>query len=92
MPLQADASIEYVLNKPLSELTPEDLKIDSPFNTYTNTGLPPHPIGNPGLEAILAVLEPQESKYFFYITDDDGNFYYAKNFDEHRVNIAKYLR
>lgn len=92
MPLQADASIEYVLNKPLSELTPEDLKIDSPFNTYTNTGLPPHPIGNPGLEAILAVLEPQESEYLFYITDDAGNFYYAKNFDEHRINIAKYLR
>ncbi len=91
MPLQADASIEYVLDKPLSELTPEDLKIDSPYNTYLNTGLPPTPIGNPGLEAIKAVLEPAESEYLFYITGDDGKFYYAKTYAEHLRNIAKYL-
>ncbi len=61
MPLQADASIEYVLDKPLEELTPEDLKIDSPYNTYLNLGLPPTPIGNPGIDAIVAVLEPTPS-------------------------------
>ncbi len=92
MPLQADASVEYILEKPLSELTPEDLKINSPYNTYLNDGLPPTPIGNPGINAILAVLSPTESDYLFYITGDDGKFYYAKTFDEHRVNIAKYLR
>lgn len=92
MPLQTDATIEYVLHKSLKELTPEDLKIDSPYNTYLNKGLPPTPIGNPGLESIEAVLKPQKSEYIFYITGKDGNFYYAKNFDEHRKNIAKYLR
>ncbi len=92
MPLQVDASIEYVLDKPLSELTPEDLKIESPYNTYLNTGLPPTPIGNPGLEAIEAIISPTVSDYLFYITGNDGNFYYAKNFDEHRLNIARYLR
>ena len=92
MPLQADATIEYALHKPLKELTPEDLKIDSPYNTYLNKGLPPTPIGNPGLEAIEAVLNPKATEYMFYITGDDGNFYYAKNFDEHRINIEKYLR
>lgn len=92
MPLQADASIEYVLDKPLKELTPEDLKVDSPYNTYTNKGLPPTPIGNPGTEAIKAVLEPTVSDYVYYITDNEGNFHYAKDFDEHRANVAKYLR
>ncbi|KXJ97794.1 MAG: putative aminodeoxychorismate lyase [Parcubacteria bacterium OLB19] len=92
MPLQADATIEYVLHKPLKELTPEDLKIDSPYNTYLNKGLPPTPIGNPGLEAIEAVLYPAKTDYMFYITDENGVFYYAKDFDEHRRNIAKYLR
>jgi len=92
MPLQVDASIEYVLDKPLSELNPEDLKMESPYNTYLNYGLPPTPIGNPGLVAIEAILHPVESEYLFYITGKDGNFYYAKDFDAHRRNIANYLR
>ena len=92
MPLQLDASIEYILDKPLAELTAEDLKIDSPYNTYSHNGLPPTAIGSPGLEAIEAVLMPTQTDYLFYITGDDGNFYYAKDFDEHRKNIAKYLR
>lgn len=92
MPLQADASIEYVLDKPLSELTPEDLDIDSPYNTYLNIGLPPTPIGNPGTAAISAVLEPIESDYFYYITDDEGVFHYARTYREHQSNIEIYLR
>ncbi len=92
MPLQADASIEYILDKPLQELVPEDLEIDSPYNTYLYRGLPPTPIGNPGLSAIEAVLRPTESEYFFYLTDDAGNFYYAVTYDEHLDNIERYLR
>lgn len=92
MPLQADASIEYILDKPLNQLTPEDLEIESPYNTYRNQGLPPTPIGNPGMTAINAVLDPAETSYFFYITDDDGVFHYAETFDGHRRNIAEYLR
>lgn len=92
MALQADASIEYVLDKPLAELTPEDLKIDSPYNTYLNTGLPPTPIGNPGLTAIEAVLFPTKSDNFYYITDEDGTFYYSKTYDQHLDYIDRYLR
>ncbi len=93
MPLQADASIEYVLDKPLSALTPNDLReIDSPYNTYLYTGLPPTPINNPGIDAIKAVLYPIHTDYLFYITGNDGNFYYATNFDDHRRNIQLYLR
>jgi len=92
MALQADASMEYVLDKPLGSLNPEDLERDTPYNTYLYNGLPPTPIGNPGLNAIDAVIHPIESDYYFYITGRDGNFYYAKNFDQHRENIARHLR
>ncbi len=92
MYLQVDASIEYILHKTLAELTPEDLKIDSPYNTYTNPGLPPTPIGNPGLTAINAVINPTPSPYLFYITGSDGTFHYARTFEEHKLNIARYLR
>lgn len=92
MPLQADASIEYILDKPLNELTASDLEIDSPYNTYVNPGLPPTPIGNPGLQAIEAILFPIESEYFFYITDDSGTFHYAETYEQHLRNIDRYLR
>jgi UPF0755 protein len=91
MALQVDASIEYILNKPLKELTPLDLKIDSPYNTYSHNGLPPTAIGNPGLTAITSVLEPTVSDYLYYITGSNGDFHYAKTFEEHKVNVAKYL-
>lgn len=92
MGLQADASIEYVLDKQLGDLTPADLEIDSPYNTYKYRGLAPTPIGNPGLVAINAVLQPTPSNYLYYITGTDGVFYYAEDFDQHRENIARYLR
>lgn len=92
MALQADATMEYVLDRPLKQLEASDLEIDSPYNTYLYRGLPPTPIGNPGIMAINAVLNPIVSDYFYYLTDDEGDFYYAETFDEHRSNIAKYLR
>lgn len=97
MPLQADATIEYVLETPLNELAPGELAenlraLDSPYNTYLYRGLPPTPIGNPGLTAITAVLEPTPSEYFFYITGSDGNFYYAETLDAHNQNVTRYLR
>jgi len=92
MPLQTDASIEYILHKPLKELTPKDLEIDSPYNTYKYRGLPPTPIGNPGREALMAVLDPTPNKFVYYITDEEGIFHYAVTYPEHKANIAKYLR
>ena len=92
MALQTDASIEYILNKPLKDLTAADLEIDSPYNTYSHRELPPTPIGNPGLTAIKAVLEPTKSDYLYYITDDKGTFHYAKSFEDHKANVAKYLK
>ncbi|MFT5832156.1 MAG: UPF0755 protein [Candidatus Paceibacteria bacterium] len=97
MPLQADATIEYALETPLGELPPGQLatelrELDSPYNTYLNTGLPPTPIGNPGETAIAAMLNPIESDYFYYITGNDGEFYYSKTYDQHLINIERHLR
>ncbi|MEZ4200129.1 MAG: endolytic transglycosylase MltG [Candidatus Paceibacterota bacterium] len=97
MPLQVDAAMEYALATPLQELLPGELalqirELDSPYNTYKYKGLPPTPIGNPGLTAIEAVLNPKNSDYLFYITGIDGEFYYAETLEEHNQNIARYLR
>lgn len=92
MPLQVDATFLYTLDKGSSELTLDDLQADNPYNTYTNTGLPIGPINNPGLATIEAALHPEKSPYLFYLHDKDGLVHYAKNFEEHKRNKAKYLR
>jgi UPF0755 protein len=92
MPLQVDATFEYLLDKTSDELTAEDLNIDSPYNTYTNVGLPPTPISNPGLTAINAVLFPASTDYMYYLTDASGTFHYARTFEEHKRNKELFLR
>lgn len=97
MPLQADATIEYALETPLNELAPGELaaylkELDSPYNTYLYKGLPPTPIGNPGLVAIDAAFNPTPSDFLYYLTDENGIFYYAETLTEHNNNVANYLR
>lgn len=99
-PLQVDATIQYVLGYQTIErswwkkaLTFEDLKIESPYNTYINKGLPPTPIASPGLDAIKSVIEADDNTpYWFYISDKKGNMHYAKTIEEHNANIEKYLK
>lgn len=92
MPLQVDAVFEYILGKTSDELTEDDLLLDSPYNTYTHAGFPPTPISNPGIIAIEAALNPIEHNFLYYLTDAQGKFYYAKTFEEHKQNKARYLR
>jgi UPF0755 protein len=92
MPLQVDATLDYILDKTSAELTQEDLELDSAYNTYVNTGLPPKPISNPGIMAIEAVLNPKITDYMYYLTGNDGKFYYAETFEQHKQNKARYLR
>lgn len=92
MPLQVDASFLYLLGKGSSELTLDDMKIDSPYNTYLYKGLPPGPIANPGLASIMAATKPLKNKYWFYLSDKDGNMHYAVTFEEHKLNKERYLR
>lgn len=73
-------------------LTPLDFKIDSPYNTYLYKGLPPRPIGNPGISAITAALNPQSSPYWYYLSDPKtGATIFAKTLGEQEKNIKKYL-
>ncbi|MFH0863971.1 MAG: endolytic transglycosylase MltG [Candidatus Gottesmanbacteria bacterium] len=97
-PLQVDATVQYALGYQPEErswwkkaITNFDKKIKSPYNTYENTGLPPGPICNPGLASIGAAVSPQDSVYWFYLHDPEGNVHYAKTMEEHEANIAKYL-
>lgn len=91
MPLQVDATFVYLLGKESSELTKEDLAIDSPYNTYKNRGLPPSPISSPGLESIVAALNPTETEYFYYLSGEDGTTYYGRTLDEHNKNKRLYI-
>ncbi len=92
MPLQMDASLCYIKNPPCLPITEQDKSSDSPYNTYLNLGLPPRPIANPGLDAILAVISPVETPYWFYISDPETKkTIFSKTLDEHNNNIVKYL-
>lgn len=93
MPLQVDSTFAFVNGKTRSsDLSLEDLKIDSPYNTYVYRGLPPGPISNPGLDSILAAVTPIATKYYFYLSDKEGNMHYAVTHDEHVANKFKYLK
>jgi UPF0755 protein len=92
MRLQVDATFAYTIGKGSLELTVDDLKSDSPYNTYRINGLPPTPIANPGLDAIEAALHPTASLYVYYLSDKSGVMHYSKTFEEHKLAKAKYLR
>ncbi len=100
IPLQADATVQYALGYQENEktwwkkdLTTIDLKINSPYNTYLNQGLPPAPISNPGLNSLEAVASANpNTPYLFYVSDKTGKLHFARNIDEHNANIQKYLK
>lgn len=92
MPLQVDAPFYYLYGKGSSQLSKEDLAAASPYNTYKNKGLPAGPISNPGIDSILAAIEPKETKYWFYLSDKAGNTHYAVDHDGHVANKDRYLR
>ena len=94
MPLEIDATIQYVVGEQgrwWRPITPEEYKIESPYNTYLHEGKPPAPICNPGLAAIEAVVHDQPSDYFYYLHDSEGQIHLAKTYEEHKENIEKYL-
>jgi UPF0755 protein len=98
MPLQVDATLQYIKAYSSAEQswwpTPlaADKNLDSSFNTYQNSGLPPSPICNPGLTAIKAVLKPQPSNAFYYIHDLSGKIHTAETLEGHNANVNQYLR
>lgn len=98
-PLQVDVTIQYALGYQIKEKTWwrkeilfDDLQIDSPYNTYKNTTLPPGPICSPDVESIEAVVNANEnSPYMFFLYDKNNVIHYARDNDEHQKNVEKYL-
>jgi UPF0755 protein len=88
MRLQCDATVQFALGEHKARLTDEDLKTDSPYNTYLHNGLPPGPICDPGLPSLQAALHPVTTDYLFYVAKHDGTHLFAKSFEEHKANIA----
>jgi UPF0755 protein len=88
MPLQSCATVQFALSSWKSRLSLDDLKIDSPYNTYVVTGLPPGPIASPGLSSIRAALKPAASDYLFFAADQRGGHIFSKTFKEHQKAIA----
>jgi UPF0755 protein len=82
-PLECDATIQYALPEHKSILLYKDLKVKSPYNTYTHRGLPPGPIANPGRSALHAALYPANSDYLYYVAKGDGSHIFSKTAEEH---------
>ena len=85
--LQADPTIQYIIPGPDIRLRHRHLEIKSPYNTYQHYGLPPAPINNPGIKAIMAALNPSNENYLYFVATGDGYHTFSRNLKEH--NIAK---
>ena len=98
--LEADPSVQYaVASDPTSvaqygywkrDLTLDDLKVESPYNTYVHPGLPPGPIANPGLASIEAVVRPASTNYLYFVAKNDGTHVFAETLEEHLRNVQQY--
>lgn len=83
MPIQSDTTIQYILGEQKELVTFADTRIDNPYNTYQRQGLPPGPIGSPGLSAIKAVLAPEQHDYLYFVAEKDGHHRFTKSYAEH---------
>ncbi len=100
MPLQADPTVQYALATRdgraaasygywRGDLSPADLQLESPFNTYVRSGLPPAPICDPGEDSIRAVVQPAQTDYRYFVASGDGSHLFARTLDEHNANVAR---
>ena len=87
MRLQADPTIQYILTDGPRRLLRKDLFIESPYNTYRHSGLPPGPIGNPGYPSIKAALWPADTEFIYFVATGDGYHTFSRTLEEH--NTAK---
>ena len=87
MLLQADPTIQYIIEDGPRRLLNKDLRIDSPYNTYKYAGLPPGPINSPGKESLMAALYPEKNDFLFFVATGDGYHTFSKTEKEH--NKAK---
>ena len=94
-PLHCDPTVAYALElegHPVKVVHAKDLQVESPYNTYKNTGLPPGPIANPGEASLRAALTPATTDYMFFVANDNGGHFFSKTLAEHNRNVAKYRK
>ena len=91
-PLQCDPTVQYAMllaGHPVQKVKPEDLRIDSPYNTYEHPGLPPGPIANPGEASLRAALSPTTTDYLYFVANDQGGNFFSCT-PEHNKNVARF--
>lgn len=89
--LGVDATVRYILAKPVGTITAGDLNVDSAYNTRKFRGLPPGPIANSGLPSIQAAINPSDSPYWYYLHDRSGKIHFAETNEGHNLNRIEYL-
>lgn len=93
MPLQTDPTVIYGMGDRFDgNLRKRDLQQDTPYNTYTRTGLPPTPIAMPGKAALLAAVQPASTKALYFVSRGDGTSEFSENLDGHNRAVNKYIR
>ncbi|MEP7326743.1 MAG: endolytic transglycosylase MltG [Gemmatimonadota bacterium] len=96
MPLQADPSVQYAIEmktgRPKTRLFEKDYEIQSPYNTYLHSGLPPGPINSPGLRSIEAALNPAQVPYLYFVAGPDGHHVFSRTYQEHLQAVAQARR
>ena len=94
--MQTDPTVIYALTEGESDfgrkLSRTDLQVDSPYNTYKNYGLPPGPICNPGKEALLAAIQPEQTNFLYFVANGKGGHNFAASLNEHNTNVQNYRK
>jgi len=93
MRLQTDPTVIYGLGERFDgNLRRRDLEADTPYNTYTRSGLPPTPIALPGQQSIAAVLNPPATRYLYFVSRGDGTSEFSTNLSDHNRAVAKFQK
>ncbi|MED4225822.1 endolytic transglycosylase MltG [Neobacillus cucumis] len=91
MPLQTDPTVLYAQGRHKEKVYYKDLEVDSPYNTYKHTGLPPGPIASAGRISIEAALEPAQTDYYYFLATDNGDVIFTRTLAEHNQKKAEYI-
>ncbi|MCB8904474.1 MULTISPECIES: endolytic transglycosylase MltG [unclassified Streptomyces] len=90
MALQMDSTLNYALGRSTVDTTVEDTRLQSPYNTYERKGLPPTPIGNPGDQAVDAVIRPADGDWLYFVTVTPGDTRFTADYAAHQLNVAEF--
>ena len=90
-PLESCATVQYLFEKPKARLFFKDLEVESPYNTYKVKGLPPGPIGSPGIAAINATVNPEKTDYKFFVLKGDDAHFFSKTYKDHLAAKKQYI-